>query len=115
MAKSVVVNFAAGERTKRIDISLINDNIVEATETLMVDLSSPSGGTTVPGVNYTPVSGTLNFADGQRQAYFDIPLINNKTYGGTKTLNVQLTNPTGGALLGNIATGLVSILDDESP
>jgi hypothetical protein len=81
---------------------------------ISVDYST-GGGTAVPGVNYTPVSGTLNFVDGQKRAHFDIPLINNKTYGGTKTLNVQLTNPTGGALLGNIATALVTILDDESP
>lgn len=76
---------------------------------------SIAGGTAVAGTHYTPVSGTLNFVDGQKQAWFDIPLINNKTYGGTKTLEARLSNPGGGARLGNVATALVSILDDEKP
>jgi hypothetical protein len=73
------------------------------------------GGTAVPGTHYKTVSGTLQFADGQKQAYFDVPLINNKTYGGTKTFEVRLANPGGGARLGTVATALVSILDDEKP
>ena len=73
------------------------------------------GGTAVVGVNYTKVTGTLQFADGQRTAYFDVPLINNKVYGGTKTFEVRLSNPSGGARLGNVATGIVSILDDDRP
>ncbi|WP_254508378.1 Calx-beta domain-containing protein [Anatilimnocola floriformis] len=76
---------------------------------------STGGGTAVPGVNYTAVTGTLQFADGQRTAYFDVPLINNKVYGGTKTFGVQLSNPGGGARLGTVANGIVSILDDDKP
>jgi|GEM_PF-535456 len=74
---------------------------------------STGGGTAVAGVNYRSVTGTLHFAEGQKQAWFDVPLINNSTYGGTKTFEVRLANPAGGARLGNIATALVSILDDE--
>lgn len=76
---------------------------------------SVGGGTAVAGTHYAAVSGTLNFADGQKQGWFDIPLINNNTYGGTKTLEARLSNPGGGARLGNVATALVSILDDERP
>lgn len=76
---------------------------------------SVGGGTALPGIHYQSVSGTLNLADGQKQAWFDIPLINNNTYGGTKTLEVRLSNPTGGARLGGLSTALVTILDDEKP
>jgi hypothetical protein len=76
---------------------------------------STTGGTAVPGVHYQPVSGTLNFADGQKQAWLDVPLIDNVTRGTTKTLEVRLTNPTGGAVLGSVSTTVISILDDERP
>lgn len=72
-----------------------------------------SGGTAVAGTHYQPVSGTLTFAHGEMRKHFDIPLINNKTAGGTKTLGLQLSGPTGGAQLGSIATALATILDDE--
>ena len=74
---------------------------------------STGGGTAVAGTQYTAVSGTLNFADGQKQAYFDVPLINNNTNLGNTTLEVRLTNPTGGARLGQIPLAIISILDDD--
>jgi hypothetical protein len=79
---------------------------------ISVDYST-GGGTAAPGVQYTPVSGTLHFADGQKQAYFDVPLLNNKTNLGNTTLEVQLTNPTDGASLGSLSSAVISILDDD--
>jgi photosystem II stability/assembly factor-like uncharacterized protein len=75
---------------------------------------SVGGGTAIAGTNYQPVSGTLTFATGETRKHFDIPLINNKTAGGNKTLNLQLSNPTDGAELGALATSVVTILDDEA-
>lgn len=40
---SVLVNFAAGETTKTIQVGVINDNVVEPNETANLTLSSPTG------------------------------------------------------------------------
>lgn len=79
---------------------------------ISVDYST-GGGTAVAGTQYTAVSGTLQFADGQKQAYFDVPLIDNKTNLGNTTLEVRLANPTGGARLGQLPLALISITDDD--
>lgn len=89
---------------------------VERTGGLVGEVSvsfSVGGGSAVAGVHYQPVSGTLHFASGQKVAYFDVPLINNKTAGGSHTLELVLSDPEGGALLGATATSLLTILDDE--
>lgn len=75
----------------------------------------------VPGQDYTPVSGTFRFAPGQTSATFDVPLIDDQTVDGTKTVILTLSNqrnwidattPTVGTL-GQPSTATLQIIDNE--
>ncbi len=65
------------------------------------------------GVDYIDTAGTLNFAIGEASRTFDIPLCDDTVYDGFKTINVTLSNPTGGTSLGNLSQTTVFINDDE--
>ena len=72
-------------------------------------------GTAVAGVDFTAVSGTLEFADGQSIAEFDVTILDNLFSGPDKTLQLKLSNPTDGATLGSISQVGLTIQNDESP
>jgi parallel beta-helix repeat protein len=59
------------------------------------------GGTATPGVDYTPTSGTLTFADGETTETFCVPVLNDSVIEGTETIGLLLSDATGGALLNN--------------
>jgi hypothetical protein len=74
-----------------------------------------SDGSARAGTNYTPVSGTLSWADGDiSQQSFDVPVLDDGVQDGTHTVNLTLSNPTGGATLGS-STAVLSITDDDRP
>jgi hypothetical protein len=52
---AMVVNFAAGETTKLVNIAILNGNGNEPAETVNLTLSAPTGGTTVLGERSTAV------------------------------------------------------------
>jgi len=73
-----------------------------------VQYATVAGGTAVPGVDYTPTSGTLIFQPGQLVATFDVVVINTHLPGGLKTVDLALSNPTGGVIDFN-ATAVLEI------
>ncbi|WP_184208965.1 immunoglobulin domain-containing protein [Prosthecobacter dejongeii] len=74
------------------------------------------GGNAVAGTHYTSTSGSLSWADGESGAKsITIPLTDNVPANATRTFQVTLNGPTGGATLGTVAMTQVSILDDDSP
>ena len=73
-----------------------------------------SDGTAHAGSDYTAVSGTLNFAIGERTKIIDVPILNDNAIEGEETVNIDLTNAVGGRL-GSITHAELTILDDESP
>src|SRR5260370_1081025 len=60
-----------------------------------------SDGTAQAGVRYTPTSGTLTFANGVTSQSFTIALLNPASVHGNQTVNLILSNVTGGATLGS--------------
>lgn len=72
-------------------------------------------GDTASVADFTAVSGTLTFANGQTTRTFQVPIVNDMLVEGPETLTLILSNPTGGARLGGIATATLTIRDDEVP
>jgi poly(3-hydroxybutyrate) depolymerase len=70
-------------------------------------------GTASAGSDYTKVSGTLNFAAGETNKSFNVPILNDALVEPTETFQVILSNPTGGAVLGTRATVTVRITDND--
>jgi uncharacterized repeat protein (TIGR01451 family)/uncharacterized delta-60 repeat protein len=96
-----------------------------SSQTITVDYST-SDGTAIGGVDYTPVSGTLVFTNGQISQSFFVPVTDNDPQTNNQAyFNIVLGNPTpssgpGGAVsLGNPSTATVTIIanqvDDQPP
>ncbi len=72
-----------------------------------------SDGTATAGSDYTATSGTLNFAAGQASATFTVAIADDTVLEGGETVNLTLTNATGGATLGTPATAILTVLDND--
>ena len=73
-----------------------------------------SGGTAVPGTDYTSVSGVVTFSAGVTSETIAIPILNS-TAGNNKTFSLILSSPTGGATLGTPSTVTVTIAPSSAP
>ena len=177
-ATSGTLHFAAGELSKTFTIPIMNDSVVEGSESINVTLSSPAGGATLgsqatgvltiqdddvatqpgslrfsastyslsenggaltvtvtrtggssgavsvsyatangtatAGSDYTAASGTLNFASGETSRTFTIPVTDDSAVEGNETINLTLTNATGGATIGSPSTATVTINDNDT-
>ena len=74
-----------------------------------------ANGTALAGSDYTATTGTLSFAAGQASKMFSIPIANAGIVGGSKTVNLSLSNITGGATMGSPINAVLTIMDDDSP
>jgi hypothetical protein len=59
-----------------------------------------SDGTAKAGVDYVTASGVLSFAPGQTSTTFTVSIINTQQVGGSRYLNLTLSNPSSGTELG---------------
>jgi hypothetical protein len=72
-----------------------------------------SDGTAVAGSDYTASSGTLSFADGDTvDKTFTVLILNDSAFEPAETVDLTLSNPTGGATLGTQIAAVLSILND---
>ena len=172
-AKTGKLSFTAAQTTKTFIVSIRNDTVNEADETINLMLSAPVGGllgdqstavltvtdndapgviqfssttytvgeaarrlivtvtrtggtasgvgvtyatndgTATAGLDYTATSGILTFATNQTSKTFIIPVTNDTAVEGNETINLTLTNPTGGAALGAQNTAVVTVSDND--
>jgi Leucine-rich repeat (LRR) protein/ribosomal protein L35AE/L33A len=76
---------------------------------------SSSDGTATAGDDYTAVSGTLNWKDGNsNDKKITVSITNDNDVEGDETFNLTLTNATGGAIIGDQDTAVVTIVDKNS-
>ena len=74
-----------------------------------------AGGSATAGTDYTSVSGTLNWGDGDVAVKsFTIPIKDNAVKAPNKTVNLAVSSPTNGATLGSPANAVLTIVDDET-
>lgn len=82
--------------------------------TVGVSYATTSGGTATAANDYTTVSGTLSWADGDTaDKTFTIPITNDSAYESNETINLAITNVTGGAVLGTPNTAVLTINDND--
>jgi subtilisin family serine protease len=75
---------------------------------------STSDNTARQRTDYTPASGTLSFAPGETNQMFTVLLTDNAFVDGSRTVNLHLSNPTGGVLgLAIDTNSLLTIKDND--
>jgi len=70
-------------------------------------------GTATAGLDYVAALGTLGFAAGQLSRTFRIRILDDALGETDETVNLALSNPTGGATLGVPSTALLTIRDND--
>ena len=65
----------------------------------------------IPGLDFTPTSGTLTLGPGQTSGSIQVPVLDDPYQDQDHFLNVTLANPTGGASLGATTSTLLHIQD----
>jgi hypothetical protein len=76
---------------------------------------SATDGTGRVGVDTGAISGTVNFAPGAMSSTFNIRINDDIEIEPGETINLILSNPLGGAVLGNVNRAVLTILDNDSP
>ena len=82
------------------------------TGTVTVDFAT-AGGSAQAGTDYTATAGVLSFGPKVTKRTFAVPITNDTVHGPGETLQVHLSNPTGGALLGAPHDATLTITDDD--
>ena len=81
--------------------------------TVSVDYAT-GGGTAIAGEDYAATSGTLTWPSNDATAKtFTVPLFDDFEVEGLETVNLTLSNPTGGASLGSPSTSTLSLIDND--
>ena len=96
------------EGTATITVQRVNGT----TGSVSVDYATSYGSAT-PGSDYTETSGTLTFADGETSKSFTVTILDDSLTENAETVNLALTNATGGAALGSPDQATLTIYDDE--
>ena len=105
-------NFNTNESAHFVTITV--NRTGDATGAANVDFAT-SDGTATERKDYTAVSGTLRFAAGETSKTFDVLLTEDAFTEPLETINLTLSNPTGGAELGPQDDALVFISADDDP
>ena len=71
-------------------------------------------GSATAGTDYSSLSGTLSFSDGEASNTITIPILNSPDVEPDKTFTVALSNPSSGYSLGAISQATVTIVDDDA-
>ena len=80
-----------------------------------IDYATVPGGTATPGADYLLTSGTLTFKAGEVSKTFTVPIVNDNVDEPSETVNLALSNPTGGATLGTPIAAVLTISDEDVP
>ena len=77
-------------------------------------LCATSNGTATAGLDYTAVSSTLIWVDGDTAPKTcNVPIIDDNVFEGNETVNLTLSNPTGGSTIGTPNAALLTIVDND--
>ncbi|MBE9107798.1 hypothetical protein IQ229_23555, partial [Nostoc cf. edaphicum LEGE 07299] len=74
-----------------------------------------SNGTAISGSDYNNAPILVNFADGEMTKTVVIPIVDDTVYESDETINLTLSNPTGGATIVTQSTATVTIKENDTP
>jgi hypothetical protein len=74
-----------------------------------------SNGTAVAGRDYTAVSQTVSFGVGETSKTVSISVIDNKKVDGKRAVNIAISSPSSGSVLGSPSTAALTIIDNDHP
>jgi ribosomal protein L35AE/L33A len=120
---TVKINGDAQTAVGNVQLSTSAYNVNQSAKSLTVTVNRTGGssgavgvsyttnnGTALAGTDYTPVSGTLQWSNGDAAAKtFVVPVSNAAAFSGSKTFSVAISGPTGGASLSNPSTATATI------
>lgn len=78
-----------------------------------VDFTTAASGTALAPDDFNSQAGTLNFAAGVTMQQITIAINDDLVYEGDELFYLQLSNATGGAVLGSLIQQSITIVDDE--
>lgn len=108
---SATSDFRAGEDAGSATIVVTLSGGLNTTAT--VDYAT-SDGSAIAGSDYTPVSGRLTFNPGETSKSFTVPITDDANDEADETINLTLSNPTGGATVGAPQTLPLTITDNDA-
>ncbi len=103
-----VTSYTVAEAAKLITLTI--NRTGGSIGTVSVDYAT-GGIDAFPGLNYVETNGTLVFAPGVVSKTITVQILNDTLYEANERFTVGLSNPTGGAVIGNGAQ--VSIINDD--
>jgi hypothetical protein len=101
--------YSALETAGVATISLVRAGNLDQLAT--VQYATTEGGTATPGVDYTPVTGTVTFPAGAARVHFDVPVLRDALVEGPETISLALGATSAGSTLGARATAVLTIVD----
>lgn len=104
-------NFEVGEAEGIGVITVHRDGHTNLSTTVVI---STSNGTATAGSDYTATNATLTFAPGDTLEDFIIQIQDDNLSETSETVNVVLSNPTGGATVNNPSVSTLTIQDDDA-
>jgi CSLREA domain-containing protein len=106
-----VAGYSVGEGAHAFAVTVARSG--NKTGTPAIDYAT-SDGTASERSDYTKALGTLTFAPGETSKTFDVLLTDDAFVEGGETVNLALTNPTGGAVLVGNSSTVLTINDNDS-
>lgn len=102
-------SYSVSESVGTVNITIMRSG---SAGNVSVDFATQNG-TATAGSDYVNATTTVNFADGETSKTIPITINEDATPEGNETINLTLSNPQGGAVLGNRASSVLTILDNE--
>ncbi|MGV2388023.1 MAG UNVERIFIED_CONTAM: hypothetical protein LVR29_05990 [Microcystis novacekii LVE1205-3] len=93
-------------------VTLTRTNGSDGAVSVTVNLTN---GTATAGSDYNNTPITVNFANGETTKTVTIPIVNDTQFELDETVNLSLSNPTGGATLGTQTTAVLTIVESITP
>jgi hypothetical protein len=105
---------AVSEGAGKLDITVTRSGNASSAGTVEYLTSTPIGGGVSDRSDYTLALGTLRFAAGEITKSFTLLLTDDAFVEGNEFILVTLSNPTGGASIGQPNPAIIKIVDDDS-